>query len=200
MIVRYSFRQTQPKSQTPKTCLGSNSYGDFLFAVAGVQDNGEPLTVNSMLAQQDLDPWEEATYLSTCPPAEGIARVHARLKASNLSWSDSQMSARTAGNLMRLLYASKSRPHASSADPNRVASKSTKKGQEMTGRRVGAGNKEVSVWRRRAHLMRLSLALVGAVTLILISLADPKAIFSNAGSGTPSLSKVSTSAIPSDRH
>jgi hypothetical protein len=58
----------------------------------------------------------------------------------------------------------------------------------MTGRRLGAGDKEVSGWRRRAHLVRLFLALVVDVTLILISLADSNAIFANAGSGGPSLS------------
>jgi len=56
MIIRYRYRRPQAKSQTPKTCLGSKSYGDFLFAIGGFHDNEEPVTVNSMLAQQDIDP------------------------------------------------------------------------------------------------------------------------------------------------
>jgi len=49
----------------PEYALGHSEFNDFLFAFVGVEKNGIQLTVLSALARLDLDPWGEATRLST---------------------------------------------------------------------------------------------------------------------------------------
>ena len=52
--------------------LGSE-FNDFLFALVGEDRNGMPLSVVSVLARMDLDPWLEAANLADLP-AETAAR------------------------------------------------------------------------------------------------------------------------------
>jgi hypothetical protein len=52
--------------------LGSE-FNDFLFALVGEDRNGMPLSVVSVLARMDLDPWVEAANLADLP-AETAAR------------------------------------------------------------------------------------------------------------------------------
>ena len=52
--------------------LGSE-FNDFLFALVGEDRNGMPLSVVSVLARMDLDPWVEAANLADLP-AEAAAR------------------------------------------------------------------------------------------------------------------------------
>ena len=59
-----------PTASTPS--LGSE-FNDFLFALVGEDHNGMPLSVVSLLARMDLDPWVEAANLAALP-AETAAR------------------------------------------------------------------------------------------------------------------------------
>jgi hypothetical protein len=55
-----------------KSALGSE-FDAFLFAPLGEDRNGLPLSVISLLARMNLDPWQEAGDLATLP-AEAAAR------------------------------------------------------------------------------------------------------------------------------
>ena len=54
------------RSAPPSTTLPS-TYNDFLYAPVGEDKNGALLTVLSMLARNNVDPWEEAADLSRLP-------------------------------------------------------------------------------------------------------------------------------------
>lgn len=54
------------RSAPPYPSLPS-AYNDFLYAPVGDDKNGACLTVLSMLARQNVDPWEEAADLSRLP-------------------------------------------------------------------------------------------------------------------------------------
>jgi hypothetical protein len=54
---------------------------DFLFALVGDDSNGMPLSVVSMLARMDLDPWVEAAYLADLPPETAARKLAAWLDA-----------------------------------------------------------------------------------------------------------------------
>jgi hypothetical protein len=53
----------------------SPAYNDFLYANVGEDTNGALLTVLSMLARRDVDPWEEAAYLSRLPHDSAARRL-----------------------------------------------------------------------------------------------------------------------------
>ncbi|PKU24652.1 hypothetical protein [Telmatospirillum siberiense] len=54
--------------------LGSE-FNDFLFASVGEDRNEMPLSVISVLARLDLDPWQEAAQLARSPPQTAIQRL-----------------------------------------------------------------------------------------------------------------------------
>jgi hypothetical protein len=60
--------------------LGSE-FDDFLFAAIGDDLNGMPLSVVSVLARVDLDPWEEAAILAALPEELATQRLAALLAA-----------------------------------------------------------------------------------------------------------------------
>ena len=77
----------------PRSSLGSE-FDDFLFAVIGDDHNGMPLSVVSVLARVDLDPWHEAATLAALPgelAAQRLAPLLATLPERTLQ----QMSAAT---------------------------------------------------------------------------------------------------------
>ena len=45
-----------------------STYDNFLYAPVGESAHGALLTVLSVLARQNVDPWEEAAELSRLPP------------------------------------------------------------------------------------------------------------------------------------
>lgn len=55
------------KRRTSNPPLGSE-YDNFLFEPIGEDRNGMPLSVVSLLARMDLDPWKEAASLSSLSP------------------------------------------------------------------------------------------------------------------------------------
>lgn len=59
-----------------------SAYNDFLYASVGEDTNGELLTVLSMLARRDVDPWEEAADLSRLPRDTAARRLISMITAS----------------------------------------------------------------------------------------------------------------------
>jgi len=60
--------------------LGSE-FDDFLFALIGEDRNGLPLSVVSVLARMDLDPWQEAARLAALPAETAARKLAAWLDA-----------------------------------------------------------------------------------------------------------------------
>ena len=66
----------------PEYSLGHSQYNEFLFASAGVETDGEQLSVLSALSRLDLDPWREAARLADLPrdvAASALATILSRL-------------------------------------------------------------------------------------------------------------------------
>jgi hypothetical protein len=59
-----------------------SAYDDFLYAPVGESTNGALLTVLSVLARQNVDPWEEAADLSRLPRDTAARRLTAMITAS----------------------------------------------------------------------------------------------------------------------
>lgn len=70
-------RSTAPHLSLPST------YNDFLYAPVGEDKNGVYLTVLSMLARQNLDPWEEAAGLSRLPRDGAKQKLVSMITASS---------------------------------------------------------------------------------------------------------------------
>src|ERR1700722_17831082 len=68
--------RASPLSTLPST------YDDFLYAPLGESTNGAPLTVLSVLARQNLDPWKEAAELSRMPQETAARRLISMMTAS----------------------------------------------------------------------------------------------------------------------
>lgn len=51
----------------PEFSLGHSEFNEFLYSVVGEEKSGTRLTVLSILARVDLDPWREAARLSDLP-------------------------------------------------------------------------------------------------------------------------------------
>ena len=60
--------------------LGSE-FNDFLFSQVGEDRNGMPLSVVSVLARMDLDPWVEAANLADLPAETAVRKLASWLDA-----------------------------------------------------------------------------------------------------------------------
>jgi hypothetical protein len=84
----------------PEYSLGHSQYNEFLFASAGVEADGEQLSVLSALSRLDLDPWREAARLADLPrdaAASSLATILSRLPDAGWKIPD------PAGNAARLV-------------------------------------------------------------------------------------------------
>jgi hypothetical protein len=54
-------------------------YDAFLYSTVGVDANGHPLTLLTVLARLGVDPWEEAADLASLPTEPAMQRLAARL-------------------------------------------------------------------------------------------------------------------------
>ena len=70
------------RSAPPSTALPS-TYNDLLYAPVGEDTNGAFLTVLSVLASQNVDPWEEAADLSRLPRDGAIQKLISMITASS---------------------------------------------------------------------------------------------------------------------
>jgi hypothetical protein len=56
-------------------------FDDFLYASIGQHHEGMPLSVLSLIARNELDPWNEAAELATLPEAEATQRLATLISA-----------------------------------------------------------------------------------------------------------------------
>ena len=75
----------QPHSvrSAPPPCALPSTYNDFLYAPVGEDKNGVFLTVLSMLARQNVDPWEEAADLNRLPRDSAKQKLVSMITASS---------------------------------------------------------------------------------------------------------------------
>jgi hypothetical protein len=76
-IESHMIRAASPSPALPST------YNDFLYARVGEEKSGALLTVLSVLARQNVDPWEEAADLSRLPRDSAIKRLVSMITASS---------------------------------------------------------------------------------------------------------------------
>jgi hypothetical protein len=69
------------RSASPSTTLPS-TYNDFLYAQVGEDKNGTLLTVLSVLARQNVDPWAEAADLNRLPRDTAMQKLISMITAS----------------------------------------------------------------------------------------------------------------------
>ena len=69
------------RSASPSTTLPS-TYNDFLYAPVGEDNNGAFLTVLSVLARQNVDPWAEAADLNRLPRDTAMQKLISMITAS----------------------------------------------------------------------------------------------------------------------
>jgi hypothetical protein len=70
------------KTDRPSPSTLPSTYDEFLYASVGESTNGVLLTVLSVLARQDMDPWKEAADLSRMPRDNAAQRLISMIKAS----------------------------------------------------------------------------------------------------------------------
>jgi hypothetical protein len=68
--------------RAPSLSMLPSTYDEFLYAPVGESTHGALLTVISVLARQNVDPWEEAANLSRLPPDAAARRLAAMITAS----------------------------------------------------------------------------------------------------------------------
>ena len=76
-IESHMVRSAPPYPSLPST------YDDFLYAPVGEDRNGACLTVLSMLARRNVDPWEEAADLSRLPRDSARQKLVSMITASS---------------------------------------------------------------------------------------------------------------------
>jgi hypothetical protein len=73
-------RANEIKTRVPAPRLGSE-FNAFLFSPIGDDRNGMPLSVVSLLARCDLDPWQEAASLAVMPTSAATRRLDSLIRA-----------------------------------------------------------------------------------------------------------------------
>jgi hypothetical protein len=88
----------------PASIFGRGTEFDaFLFASTGVERNGMPLSVVSVLARLDLDPWQEAASLAALPAETAIRKLVLWLNALSEPAPKQADTSTTAAGLIALL-------------------------------------------------------------------------------------------------
>ncbi len=67
----------------PLSSTLASAYNDFLYAPVGEDKNGAYLTVLSVFARRNVDPWEEAADLSRLPRDSAMQKLISMIKASS---------------------------------------------------------------------------------------------------------------------
>jgi len=62
----------------------SAEFDSFLYSAINDDTNQVPVSVLSVLARQDMDPWQEAAKLAQMPKAIAIARLASMISSANL--------------------------------------------------------------------------------------------------------------------
>jgi hypothetical protein len=88
----------------PASIFGLGTEFDaFLFASTGLERNGMPLSVVSVLARLDLDPWQEAASLAALPAETATQKLAAWLEALSEPAPKQADASTTAARLIALL-------------------------------------------------------------------------------------------------
>jgi hypothetical protein len=80
-----------------------SEFDDFLFASIGVERNGNPVSVLSALARQNLDPWQEAADLARLPIDVAVHRLAVWIGALPSGLLESRNSQAVAARLIECL-------------------------------------------------------------------------------------------------
>jgi hypothetical protein len=83
--------------------LKNSGLNEFLFADVGIEANGSPLTILSVLARLGQDPWAEAARWTNLPKASAIDRLANCISQMPLSPQSLAESRTTAARLVPLL-------------------------------------------------------------------------------------------------
>jgi hypothetical protein len=95
-----------------------SAYDDFLYAPVGESTNGALLTVLSVLARQNLDPWREAADLSRMPQDTAAQRLISMITVSpGQSSNQAAVADRLIALLPRRIAAADGAPRSTRADP-----------------------------------------------------------------------------------
>ena len=88
----------------PASIFGLGTEFDaFLFAPTGIERHGMPLSVVSMLARLDLDPWQEAASLAALPAETAARKLAVWLEALPEPTPNQADTCETAARLIALL-------------------------------------------------------------------------------------------------
>ena len=202
-MMRYTYRRarSEPKSVNMASPVADvrRSANDFLFAAVGIQQNGMTLTVLSMLAQQDVDPWDEVARLLARPKQEAAARLASRIWAASVVLPDGREVSALASDLVGLLpglddglptLPSGRRPILPEFPAN--TERKTKPADLRHEGKLLLPN-----WARSWHFARLVIFLVGSLVVIAIRIEAPGAIGAPAAEVGPSVPTVQPAAAPS---
>lgn len=155
-----------------------------MSADVGLQANGMPLSVLSMLARQDIDPWDETAHLSKMPRGEAVARLSSRIAAASVVQPDRRSVSLHASDLIALLP--------SFAGVSQTAAKPLAADAAEAPERSHPSSPSIHALNRRALHCRLLLVAVAAVIVTAMAFVVPPANVRPAGSavatGAPSAS------------
>jgi hypothetical protein len=170
--------------RAPKPTDRFGSPNRFLFAEVGVQQNGMGLSVFSMLSRQDVDPWDEAAYLSGCPTRDAVARLASRVADASIALANPRDPLAVAVDLVRLLPSRNDGLSSSLLSRGAMAQDL----QFGAGGKFGGGSKPPQGRRRDSgsspngarnpHSARLRVILFASLTLAAIMAAAPQHIWS----------------------
>jgi hypothetical protein len=71
-------------SQLNRDSLQNSGLNPFLCAYVGNESDGSPLTVLSMLARRDQDPWDEAARWAKLPTSAAVESIAAMIGGARL--------------------------------------------------------------------------------------------------------------------
>ena len=95
--------ESHMRRSAPPFPLLPSTYNDFLYAPVGEDKNGAFLTVLSVLARQNVDPWEEAADLSRLPRDSAMQKLISMITASIGQRSTTAELTAVAGRVIALL-------------------------------------------------------------------------------------------------
>ena len=89
-------------SLPPEFSMGHSEFNEFLWASTGIDENGAPLSVLSVLARRGLDPWQEAARLTRLPVELAVAALADQISPPEAGTANPDRLA-VAGRLVALL-------------------------------------------------------------------------------------------------
>lgn len=100
-----------PRARDMSNILTAGGFDTFLYAPIGQDKNGVPLSMLSLFARRDTDPWEEAEKLCRLPKASAVAELSAMLDTGAPHTLAAPDQALLAARLIGLLPTRREAPH-----------------------------------------------------------------------------------------